>query len=119
MHANGLQNAGRYGISHDDPSVTEASKSRYDACVEVPADLVLTGHAQRAVLSGGRYAVLESRGNPETIGSAWTSLLRDWLPSSGLQMDSRPCFEYYPPERAGEQNLQSFSCQICIPVARL
>jgi len=119
MQANGLQNAGRYGISHDDPSVTEALKCRYDACVEVPADLVLTGHAQRAVLPGGRYAVLQFRGNPETISTAWTYLLRDWLPSSGLQMDSRPCFEYYPPERAGEQSLKSFSCQICIPVARL
>lgn len=119
MHENGLMSAGRYGISHDDPSVTEAAKCRYDACVEVPVDAVLTGSVQRATLPGGRYAVLEFTGDPETIGDAWTYLLRDWLPSSGLQMDSRPCFEYYPPERSGEQNARNFSCQICIPVAKL
>jgi AraC family transcriptional regulator len=119
MQENGLLNAGRYGISHDDPSVTEPAKCRYDACVEVPADMVLTGRPQRTTLPGGRYAVLEFTGDPASIGEAWTSLLRDWLPSSGLQMDARPCFEHYPPQRAAGQSLQRFSCRICIPVAKL
>ena len=119
MQTNGLTGAGRYGISHDDPSVTDPKKCRYDACVAIPRDAVLTGNAQRATLPGGRYATIEFRGSLETIGEAWTSLLRDWLPSSGLQMDSRPCFEYYPPERAESQSLGSFSCEICIPVTKL
>ncbi len=119
MKANGLMSAGRYGISHDDPSVTNAQKCRYDACVEAPANMVLSGHAQRLVLPGGRYATLEFKGSPEAVGDAWTRLLRDWLPSSGLQMDNRPCFEYYPPDRADEQSAQEFACEICIPVAEL
>lgn len=30
------------------------------------------------------------------VGEAWVAILRDWLPTSGLQLDARPCFEYYP-----------------------
>ncbi|MCL4744453.1 MAG: AraC family transcriptional regulator [Burkholderiaceae bacterium] len=119
MKANGLMNAGRYGISHDDPSVTDAGKCRYDACVEVPASMALSGHAQRAILPGGRYATMYFKGSPEEIGEAWTCLLRDWLPSSGMQMDERPCFEYYPADRADGQSAQAFSCEICIPVTEL
>ena len=119
MKTNGLLNVGRYGISHDDPSVTDAAKCRYDACVEAPASMVLSGHAQRAILPGGRYATLQFKGSPEEIGEAWTALLRDWLPSSGLQMDNRPCFEYYPAARADDQSAQEFACDICIPVAKL
>ena len=119
MKANGLLQAARYGISHDDPSVTAPEKCRYDACVEAPATLVLSGHAQRIVLPGGRYATLEYQGSAESVGDAWASLLRDWLPSSGLQMDHRPCFEYYPPERVEDQSRSAFACEICIPVSNL
>ncbi|MEO6662738.1 MAG: GyrI-like domain-containing protein [Rubrivivax sp.] len=116
MKANGLEHSRRYGISHDDPSIVAASQCRYDACVEVPADLLLTQGAQCTTLPGGRYAVLDFSGSPETIGDAWTALLRDWLPASGLRMDNRPCFELYPPEDDASPNRQCFACRICIPV---
>jgi AraC family transcriptional regulator len=119
MKANGLLNVARYGISHDDPSITDAGKCRYDACVDAPSNMVLGGDAQRATLPGGRYATMQFKGSPEEIGKAWTYLLRDWLPSSGLQMDNRPCFEYYPAESADGQSAQEFACVICIPVAKL
>jgi AraC family transcriptional regulator len=118
IQTNGLMHAGRYGISHDDPSVADPRKCRYDACVEASNDLVLSGQAQRATLPGGRYAVLKFTGGPDEISDAWTRLLRDWLPSSGLQLDDRPCFEYYPPEASDRQEPGTFTCDICIPVAK-
>ena len=119
MKENDLLGNARYGISHDDPSIVSPSKCRYDACVEVPFGLALSGRAQRGALPGGRYAVLDFKGDPSTINEAWTSLLRDWLPSSGLQMDSRPCFEYYPANAHEDQGLSKFSCKLCIPVTKL
>lgn len=119
MEANGLVGNDRYGISHDDPSIVTPSKCRYDACVEVPGDLALSGNAQGGALPGGRYAVLDFTGDPSTINEAWTSLLRDWLPTSGLQMDSRPCFEYYPANADEAHGLNKFSCKLCIPVTKL
>ena len=109
----------RYGISHDDPSITAPEQCRYDACAEVSADFMATGSALKMTLPGGKYAVLKFKGTVEQIGEAWSALLRDWLPSSGLQLDGRPCFEYYPKGAACDRETGEFECEICIPVAPL
>lgn len=119
LAANGLQDRPRYGISHDDPGVTAAGKCRYDACVEVPAELALSGDAFRTRLPGGRYACLGFKGTAADVGEAWSALLRDWLPSSGLQLDARPCFERYPADATFDPRTGVFECEICIPVVPL
>lgn len=109
----------RYGISYDDPSITAPEQCRYDACAEVAPDFVATGGALKAIIPGGKYAVLKFRGTVEQVGEAWAVLLREWLPSSGLQLDSRPCFEYFPRGAANDRQTGEFECEICIPVAPL
>ena len=109
----------RYGISHDDPSITAAEQCRYDACAEVAPDFVASGGAFKTTIPGGRYAVLVFKGGGEQVGEAWAALLRDWLPSSGLQLDARPCFEYYPKGAACDSQAGTFECEICIPVVPL
>lgn len=117
--ANGLDQAACYGIGHDDPGVTKAAQCRYDACVEVPESFVAKSPASIAVLPGGRYAVADYRGTGADISVAWTTLLRDWLPASGMQADSRPCFEYYPVDAFFDPATGAFGCQICLPVRAL
>lgn len=109
----------RYGIAHDDPSITSDEQCRYDACAEVAADFVCSGGAIKTTLPGGRYAVLPFRGRSDQIGAAWSALLRGWLPSSGLQLDARPCFEYYPKGAVYDGETGTFECEICIPVLPL
>jgi AraC family transcriptional regulator len=53
------------------------------------------------------------------VNQAWAALLRDWLPSSGLQLDARPCFEYYPTDAKYDSKTGTFECDICIPVVPL
>ncbi|MEP7382687.1 MAG: AraC family transcriptional regulator [Gemmatimonadota bacterium] len=117
--SNDLLSAPRYGISHDDPNITSALQCRYDACAEVTADRVVSGPALKTVIPGGRYASARFEGTSETIGAAWRSLLRDWLPSSGLQLDARLNFEYYPAGSRFDPATGVFDCDICIPVAPL
>lgn len=112
-------NHARYGISHDDPSITAPEQCWYDACAEVAPDFVATGGALKSTIPGGKYAVLKFRGTVEQVGEAWAALLRDWLPASGLQLDSRPCFEYYPKGAANDHKIGEFECEICIPVVPL
>jgi AraC family transcriptional regulator len=119
LAANNLLDQPRYGISHDDPSLVDSAQCRYDACAEVKSNAVLTGNAQRTTIPGGRYAVLAFEGTSNEILGAWSSLLRDWLPSSGLQLDARPCFEYYPTDSKYDEKTGVFSCEICIPIAQL
>ncbi|MCB1826600.1 MAG: AraC family transcriptional regulator [Candidatus Competibacteraceae bacterium] len=109
----------RYGIAHDDPSITAPEKCRYDACAEVAPDFVAMGGALKTTIPGGKYALLKFKGTVEQAEESWTALLRNWLPSSGLQLDNRPCFEYYPKGAACDGEAGVFECEICIPVVSL
>jgi AraC family transcriptional regulator len=119
MATDGLMDHARYGISHDDPSITEPAHCRYDACVEVDAAYVPSGRALITTLPGGRFAVMPFEGTETDITIAWSRLLGEWLPSSRLQLDMRPCFEFYPVGSRHDANTGAFDCQLCIPVAPL
>jgi AraC family transcriptional regulator len=119
MQTNGLYGRPRYGISHDDPGITSAEKLRYDAAVEVPKDFVGAGAHQMSVIPGGKYAVGKFKGTDTQVGESWDWLLRDWLPGSGMQLDSRPFFEHYPVDAGFDQKTGEFECEICIPVTPL
>lgn len=117
--ANELLGQPRYGIAHDDPSITDPSLCRYDAGAELPPGGVVTGQAFVGEIPGGRYAVLHFKGSVQQVTDAWARLLRDWLPSSGLQLDGRPCYECYEPGVHDDSAPGIFECDICIPVAPL
>jgi AraC family transcriptional regulator len=119
IQTHGLYQRPRYGISHDDPSITDPAQCRYDAAVEVDATFEPGAGAFVTMLPGGRYASMPFYGNSQEIGSAWQSLLRDWLAGSGLQLDARPCFEYYAPDARYEAETGRFGCDIVIPVMPL
>jgi len=119
MVTNGLLGQARYGISHDDPKVTASEQCRYDAGCEIPANFVATGDAHRTVVPGGKYAALKYKGVVAEFPPAWDSLLRDWLPSSGLQLDSRPMFEYYPVDSRYDPATGVLECKLCVPVMPL
>ncbi len=119
METNGLYGKPRYGISHDDPGITAPEKLRYDAAVEVPEDFAGAGDYQMTVIPGGKYAVGTFKGSDKKVGEAWAWLLREWLPGSGMQLDSRPFFEHYPVDATYDQKTGEFECDICIPVTPL
>jgi AraC family transcriptional regulator len=119
MAANGLIGQPRYGISHDDPRVTAPEQCRYDAGCEIAANALARGEAHRTVIPGGQYAALGFKGIVADFESAWNGLLRDWLPSSGLQLDSRPMFEYYPADSKYDPATGVLECQLCVPVMPL
>jgi AraC family transcriptional regulator len=119
MATNNLLGRARYGISHDDPNITAPEKLRYDAAVEVPEDFTGTGPYMRTVIAGGRYASGRFKGTGDQLGAAWESILRDWLPDSGMQLDARPFFEYYPTDASFDPQTGVLECDICIPVVAL
>ena len=119
MAANGLMGRVRYGVSHDDPDITDGDKCRYDACIEVAPGTVLSGQPMRTTLAGGRYACTRFEGTVETINDAWRALLRGWLPGSGLQLDARPFLEHYPLGSSYDPATGVFDCELCIPVSPL
>ncbi|MCA0242611.1 MAG: AraC family transcriptional regulator [Proteobacteria bacterium] len=119
MGTNQLFGKPRYGVSLDDPDITDHARCRYDACVELALDAVVSGSPLRAVLPGGRYASTPFKGTVDTINEAWRALLRGWLPGSGLQLDSRPFLEHYPVDASYDAASGTFECRLCIPVTPL
>jgi AraC family transcriptional regulator len=119
IQAHGLHGRPRYGISHDDPSITDPGQCRYDAAVEVDEHFAPGIDVFITTLPGGRYASMPFVGTSDQIGPAWQTLLRDWLAHSGLQLDARPCFEHYPVDATFDPASGRFSCNIVIPVVAL
>lgn len=119
LAANNQLGQPRYGISLDDPKITAESNCRYDAGVEVRGKLTVPGESQTTTIPGGEYAVTQFRGTVEQVGGVWESMLRDWLPKSGMQLDARPFFEYYPTDGSFDPKTGIFTCDIAIPVASL
>jgi AraC family transcriptional regulator len=114
--AEGLAGRPLYGIGRDDPKITEPAKCRYDAGVEVPDDFVARAPAVIGTLPGGRYAVMPFFGTSADMETAYTRLLREWLPASGMQMDGRPLFEYIPVDAKRDPQTGAFECRLCLGV---
>ncbi len=106
----------KIGIGHDDPSITEHEKCRYDACVVVPADFDGDKWVNVMEVPGGTYAVSAFSGTAHEIEGAWESLYRTWLPGSGYEPDDRPCIEVYRGNPAVEGCAGAFRCDLCVPV---
>jgi AraC family transcriptional regulator len=83
------------GICHDDPEVSPPEKIRYDACVTVDESFVPEGEIGVQVIAGGEYAVTTHFGSYQKLGDTYTRLLGQWLPRSGRELRSTPCFEVY------------------------
>jgi AraC family transcriptional regulator len=119
MTAHHLLGQPRYGISHDDPNVTAPDQCRYDAGCEMPEDFRIPTGAHKTIIPGGSYAVHTFKGTVAQIEGAWTGMLRDWLPSSGYQLDARPMFEFYPSDSRFDPATGVFDSRLCIPIAPL
>ena len=85
----------RIGISHDDPDVTEPDKLRYDACLTVSGEFEATGEIGVQEIPGGAYAIVTHRGPYGTLEETYRRLFREWVPTSGRELLSAPCFEVY------------------------
>jgi AraC family transcriptional regulator len=95
------------GVCHDDPEVTGPARLRYDACVTVDLDFRGEGEVGLQTIAGGEYAVTNHQGPYNKMGDTYAALLGQWLPRSGRELSSAPCFEVYlnSPESTAPEDL--------------
>lgn len=85
------ENSRYFGISYDDPLITDENRCIYDACIEVPG-----GEGPNILnINEGKYAVYEFKDNIENLINAFNEILSIWLPFSGYDLDSRYALEHY------------------------
>lgn len=87
-----------FGLTWDDPALTPPGQIRYD-CAYVLDDAVPPSLPPECVvceLPAGIYASMNHKGRyTDAIGGAYTTLVCEWLPMSGRQLDLRPALEWY------------------------
>jgi AraC family transcriptional regulator len=103
------------GISHDNPSITEDSRLRYDACITVKGSPKPKGEVGVQVLKGGKYAVFLHQGSYEKFNETYDLIFSEWLPRSGYRLRETPCFELYlnDPDRTKPEDLRT---EIYVPI---
>jgi AraC family transcriptional regulator len=85
----------RFGIGHDNPNVTEASKIRCDACISWDDKNVKPeGEVQSKSIDGGKYAMFLHKGAYEELKSTY-DMVTDWIVESSVSLRDKPLFEKY------------------------
>ncbi len=84
-----------FGISHDDPNITETDKCRYDACVTVSKEIKPEGEIGYKIINGGKYAIFRYKGPYTGFGHVYDAIFRQWLPQSGYELRNIPALEKY------------------------
>lgn len=105
-------------VYYDDPEITEESKLRLDVALSVPTDTKVDAPFGKSTIPGGKYAVCLFNMGPTDYQDAWNFLYGQWLPQSGYQPDSRPCFENYLSSPADDPNGYC-QVEIYVPVVPL
>lgn len=85
-----------FGISHDNPEVTNEDKLRYDAAILMP-EAKAKGEVGHQTLKGGKYAIFTHHGAYDGLAEVFNRIFLRWLPYSKETFDeSRAVFcEYF------------------------
>lgn len=105
-----------FGICHDDPAVTEPSKIRYDACIDLPEGAMVDGPAAEITIRSGEYVTAVHKGPYENLYKSYAAVYGQWIPSSGREMAMEPSVEVYlnNPETTAPEDLLT---ELRIPLA--
>jgi AraC family transcriptional regulator len=118
--ARALTTPGRrfFGVAQDNPNITPADRTRYDACLEVDEAFRPTDGVDVQVVRGGRFGCVPFHGTVAEIRGAWVRLLGHTLPRAGLEPDLVGAVELYESGPAIDARTGTFSCVLCMPLRR-
>lgn len=103
------------GISYDDPTITETSKLRYEACITIKKVITPEGEIGIKEISGGKYAIFRHTGPYEKFSETYNYIFSNWLTNTKNELRNVPCFELYlnSPDKTKTENLKT---DIYIPI---
>jgi AraC family transcriptional regulator len=104
------------GISRDDPSVTDETRLRYEACMTVKGNVKPKGEVGVQVLKGGKYAVFLHEGAYERFNETYDLIFSEWLPNSGYTLRDTPCYELYLNKNPKRTKLENLRTEIFVPI---
>ncbi len=101
-----------YGISYDDPLVSDENNCLYDLCARVTDSVKLTGDNYRKI-SRGPYLCYRFEGHVRELSLVFNDLFAVWMPHRGYIMRQGICLErYHRASLPGDRVVMD----ICIPI---
>lgn len=107
-----------YGMSQDDPDVTDLALCCFDWCLTVPADWQGEGEISTRFFPACEIAYIYCPGDIFQVDRAWQYLFRYWLPRSRYQPDNLPAMEIYHRQPA-EMGWLTYDLECAIPIIAL
>lgn len=100
------------GIARDNPEIMEKENCRYDTCLVISEDYIITdASVMEDRILGGKYAVFLIDHTAEAVQQAWLTIFPE-IARLNYQFDTtRPILERYKVKL-----VQEHFCEICIPV---
>lgn len=104
-----------FGLSHDDPQITDTEKLRYDACIAINKDIEPEGEIGVKTVAGGKYAIFIHKGPYRDLQKSYNDIFRNWLPESECELGDSAPLEIYlnEPDKVKAEDLRT---EICIPI---
>jgi len=94
-------------ISHDDPTITEPEKCRYEACIAVSGDVKPEGKIGVKTIPAGKYAVFTVKGSYNNLLPSYGYIFGRWMQENKVEFSDEPAFEKYlnSPDVTPEEDL--------------
>jgi len=84
-----------FGISYDDPKVTEKENCRFDACLTIHQAIKPHGKIGVKKIEGGKFAVFSYKGSYDNWGEVYDIIYDEWLIYSAYDLRNVPVMEKY------------------------
>ena len=84
-----------FGISYDDPKVTEKENCRFDACLTIYQPVKPQGKIGVKKIEGGKFAVFNFQGSYDNWGEVYDIIYDKWLINSDYNLRNFPVMEKY------------------------
>ncbi|NIB40726.1 helix-turn-helix domain-containing protein [Pseudomaricurvus alkylphenolicus] len=86
---------GQFGLHHSNPAWVPLEDCRYVACLAIDRPIHRRGKINSMVIPGGLRAAFELRGIYGELLPWLSRILEQWLPASGLKLETVPAYVHY------------------------
>jgi len=103
------------GLHHSNPEWIPLNSCRYVACVGIDRQVIRNGHVHSLTIPGGLHACFHIKGRYGDLLPWVSKILNQWLPTSGLKMQTTPGFAVYNRNHFLHSD-ERFDLSYCLPI---
>jgi len=111
------KNFGAYGITYDNPDITDSQRLRYDICVTKTKNIQLEEESpiQIKYLDGGKYTVFLHKGDPKGLIDVYNSIFGKWLYKNTIVLRDVPVIQKMLGDKS-KISLDEYLIEVWVPV---